>query len=171
MNLAKSLVDQLRSRLVEDAAIAVRAGTAARDAAQNSVTAMEKKQDGRAMIEQGNMAFAQSKRAQQALESLRALDDFIGRGLPAFGVKSNVDLGAVVDAVCEAEDGDFGRTFVMLPVGAGEELTGPCGDGIITVLTPKSPVGKAMLGKRVGDLVEVVIRREPVEWEIVEIGC
>ncbi len=60
---------------------------------------------------------------------------------------------------------------MMLPVGAGEELTGPDGDGIITVLTPQSPVGKAMFGKTVGDVAEVTIKREPWEWEITEIGC
>ena len=59
----------------------------------------------------------------------------------------------------------------MLPVGAGEELTGPDGDGIITVLTPGSPVGKAMLGKRAGDVAEVTIKREPLEWEILEVCC
>lgn len=171
MTLITILVDQLRTRLRQDASIAVRAGSAARDAAQHSVSAMEKKQDGRTMIEQSNMAYAQSKRAKQALQCLEALDTFSDRGLPRFSMKSKVGLGAVIDAQCETEDGDVGRTFVMLPVGAGEELTGPDGDGIITVLTPNSPVGKAMLGKRVGDVAEVTIKREPWEWEIREIGC
>ena len=44
-------------------------------------------------------------------------------------------LGAVIDAMSEDERGEYSRTFVMLPVGAGEELSGPNGDGIITVLT------------------------------------
>ena len=76
MNLTSILIDQLRSRLRQDASIAVRAGNAAKEAAQNSVTAMEKRQDSRAMIEQGNMAFAQSKRARLALEYLQALETF-----------------------------------------------------------------------------------------------
>ena len=171
MNLTPTLIDQLRSRLRQDASIAVRAGNAAKDAAQNSVTAMEKRQDSRAMIEQGNMAYAQSKRARLALEYLQALEAFDERGFTTYHMRSKVGLGAVVDAQCETEEGYIGRTFVMLPVGAGEELTGPDGDGIITVLTPQSPVGKAMFGKSVGDVAEVTIKREPWDWEIVEIGC
>ena len=171
MNLTSTLIHQLKSRLRQDASIAVRAGNAAKDAAQNSVTAMEKRQDSRAMIEQGNMAYAQSKRARLALEYLQALESFDERGFTTYHMRSKVGLGAVVDVQCETEDGYIGRTFVMLPVGAGEELTGPDGDGIITVLTPQSPVGKAMFGKRVGEVAEVTIKREPWEWEILEVGC
>jgi transcription elongation GreA/GreB family factor len=171
MNLTSTLIIQLKSRLRQDASIAVRAGTAAKDAAQNSVTAMEKRQDSRVMIEQGNMAYAQSKRARLALEYLQALESFDERGFTTYHMRSKVGLGAVVDAQCETEEGHIGRTFVMLPVGAGEELTGPDGDGIITVLTPQSPVGKAMFGKRVGEVAEVTIKREPWEWEILEVSC
>ena len=171
MNLSKSLVSQLRQRLTEDAAIAVRTGDAAKDAAQHSVTAMEKKQDSRAMIEQGNMAFAQARRAEKSLEHLQALDTFVGRGLPTFTNRSPVGLGAVIEASCDDGDKEFARTFVMLPVGAGEELTGPDGDGIITVITPSSPVGRAMQGKHAGDVAEVIIKREPLEWEIIEVCC
>ena len=171
MRLSKFLVDQLRHRLTEDAAIAVRAGDAARDAAQHSVSAMEKKQDARTQIEHGNMAYAQARRAKKALASLEALDTFTSAGVQDYGRKSRIGLGAVIDALSEDDHGEFSRTFVMLPVGAGEELSGPDGDGIITVLTPNSPVGRAMLGKRTGDVAEVTIQREPFEWEILEVSC
>lgn len=171
MRLSKFLVDQLRHRLTEDAAIAVRAGDAARDAAQHSVSAMEKKQDARTQIEHGNMAFAQARRAEKALASLEALDTFTSRGIKDYGRKSPIGLGAVIDALSEDDHGEFSRTFVMLPVGAGEELSGPDGDGIITVLTPNSPVGRAMFGKSSGDVAEVTIQREPFEWEILEVSC
>ena len=167
----KLLVEQLRQRLAQDAAIAARAGSDARDAAQHSATAAEKRQDGRVMIEFANLAHAQAKRVEKARAELRVLDGFVERGLKPFGPNSPVGLGAIVDALGEDDDGDYGRTFVMLPVGAGEELHGPGGDGVITVITPQSPVGKAMLGKGVGDVAEVVVRGEPVDWEIIEVGC
>lgn len=170
MELCAFLVSQLRQRLVEDAAIAVRAGSAARDAAQNSVSAMEKRQDGRTMIEQGNMAYAQARRADQALGWLQAIDTFSSGGYKRYDARTPIGLGAIIDVLSEDEQGEFSRTFVMLPVGAGEELTGPDGDGIITVLTPHSPVGKSMLGKRVGDIAEVTLQREPWEWEILEVS-
>ena len=169
MSLSLHLIDELRQRLKQDASIAVRAGEDARHAAQHSTTAMEKKEDSRVMIEQSNLAFAQSRRAERALTQLKALDTLLENGVPAYSSDDRVGLGAVVEAVSEDDDGFYGRTFVMLPVGAGEELTGPSGDGIITVLTPQSPVGRAMLGKEVGDYVEVAVRDDAREWEIVEL--
>ena len=55
----------------------VRAGEDARHAAQHSTTAMEKKEDSRVMIEQSNLAFAQSRRAERALTQLKALDTLL----------------------------------------------------------------------------------------------
>jgi hypothetical protein len=89
--------------------------------------------------------------------------------VPAFDRRTPIGLGAIIEAMGEDEGGAYARTFVMLPVGAGEELAGPDGDGIITVLTPQSPVGRAMLGKRVGDIAEATVQREPVDWEILEV--
>ena len=74
MSLSLHLIDELRQRLKQDASIAVRAGEDARHAAQHSTTAMEKKEDSRVMIEQSNLAFAQSRRAERALTQLKALD-------------------------------------------------------------------------------------------------
>jgi transcription elongation GreA/GreB family factor len=34
------------------------------------------------------------------------------------------------------------------------------------VVTPQSPVGRAVLGRRVGDTVEVTVQGEPREWTI-----
>jgi transcription elongation GreA/GreB family factor len=34
------------------------------------------------------------------------------------------------------------------------------------VVTPVSPVGRAVLGKHVGDTIEVTVKGEPREWTI-----
>jgi transcription elongation GreA/GreB family factor len=75
-------------------------------------------------------------------------------------------LGAVV----EVEDEAQGRTLFLAPVGAGIELTGPGGDGFLSVVTPVSPIGKAVIGKRVGDTVEVMVQDEAREWTITYVG-
>lgn len=166
----KLLVEQLRQRLTQDAVIAARAGSDARDAAQHSATAAEKRQDGRTMIEFSNLAHAQGRRVEQARAAVQALDTFASQGWPRFAPAAPIGLGAIIDALGEDDEGQYGRTFVMLPVGAGEELTGPCGDGVITVITPNSPVGRALLGKRSGDVAEVNVRGEPIDWEILEVS-
>ena len=45
-------------------------------------------------------------------------------------------------------------------------LTGPGGDGLLSVVTPASPIGKAVLGRRVGDVVDVVVEGEARGWQI-----
>ncbi len=73
-------------------------------------------------------------------------------------------------AVVEVEDEAQGRTFFLAPVGAGIELTGPGGDGFLSVVTPVSPIGKAVMGKRVGETVEVMVQDEAREWTITYVG-
>ena len=79
---------------------------------------------------------------------------------------SPIGLGAIV----EVEDGEGGKTLFVAPSGAGEELTGPDGDGFLHVVTPGSPMGRALMGKRVGDVVEVTLGRELTEWDVVYVA-
>ncbi len=106
-----------------------------------------------------NIARAHGERSAQAREALDALDSFRARPLQR---GERIGLGAVV----EIEDGEAGRTLFLAPVGAGEELTGPDGDGLFQVVTPVSPFGRAVMGKRVGDVVEVTLQGELTEWTI-----
>jgi transcription elongation GreA/GreB family factor len=106
-----------------------------------------------------NLALGQGQRSAASREALDALETFrpapLRKGEP-------IGLGAIV----ELEDGETGRTLFLAPVGAGEELTGPDGDGLFQVVTPVSPFGRAVIGKRVGDTVEVPLAGELTEWEI-----
>ena len=55
-------------------------------------------------------------------------------------------------------------------MGAGEELTGPGGDGFFSVVTPASPIGSAVMGHREGDAVQTRIRGELRQWTVVWVG-
>jgi transcription elongation GreA/GreB family factor len=153
------LVDQLNDRLRESAQVARRAGQAAAQEAREGATPAEKREDARVALEQGSLARGQAERAARVTAELSALASFRPAPLPA---GSAVALGAVV----EVEDEAQGRTFFLAPVGAGVELVGPGGDGFLSVVTPQSPVGRAVLGRRVGDTIEVTIEGEPREWTI-----
>ena len=50
------------------------------------------------------------------------------------------------------------------------ELTGPGGDGFLSVVTAASPIGRAVLGRRVGDSFEVVVEGNAREWTITWVG-
>jgi transcription elongation GreA/GreB family factor len=140
-------------------------GTKLRAAVQHTHRASE---DARADARSGaaravNIALGQGQRSVAARVALDALDEFRVRPLKK---GEPIGLGAVV----EIEDETGGRTLFLAPVGAGEELTGPDGDGIFQVVTPQSPFGKALMGKRVGEVIEVPLRGDVSEWTIVFAG-
>ncbi len=164
------LIEQLAAHLRRSDEVARRAGAEAREAARSLQTESEKKEDGRAAIEFGSLATGQTARSRKVQEELQQLAAFFNRDIPAFTPSSPVGLGAIVDVSVEGDRGVEERTFFVLPVGAGTELTGPGGDGFLSVITPASPVGRALIGKRAGDYVEVTINRETREWRLVEVS-
>jgi transcription elongation GreA/GreB family factor len=157
------LVEQLTSRLRESVQVARKAGEAAAEEARAGATPAEKREDARVAMEYAGLARGQKDRAARTAAEVTLLESFRPRPLPA---KGPIALGAVV----EVEDGSQGRTFFLAPVGAGVELHGPGGDGFLSVVTPASPIGKAVIGKRVGDTVEVLVQGEPREWAITYVG-
>jgi transcription elongation GreA/GreB family factor len=163
-------IDQLRERLVASLAVSKRAEQDAREAARTMATEAEKKEDGRVAIEFGSLATGHQERVRDVQQQIAALDQLVERGLPEYGQQSRVGLGAIVDVSTEDANGPIERTFIVLPVGAGTELSGPGGDGFITVVTPASPVGRALMGKRSGEVADVTIRGEPCEWEVLAVG-
>jgi transcription elongation GreA/GreB family factor len=110
-----------------------------------------------------NLAAGTRQRLEAAQASWAAVADFRAGPMKK---GERIGLGSIV----EVEDGTDGKTLFVAPAGAGEELTGPDGDGFLHVVTPGSPLGKALIGKRVGDVVEVMVKGELAEWEIVFAG-
>lgn len=154
------LVEQLAARIRESAQVAMREQEAAATEAREGATADEKRADGRIAIEFAGLAHAQGRRAHAALDELGVLDGF--RPQDVATEHAQIAMGAII----EVEDGDEGRTIFLAPVGAGVELTMPDGDGYVTVVTPASPLGKAILGRELGDTIEVAVKGETREWTV-----
>lgn len=148
----------LVAQLVRQLQTSARAALAARDAttseAREGATPDEKREDARAAHQQGTLGKAQQRRAQQALAEV----DAVAQWKPS--AMSTIAVGAIVEI--EDPDSGEGRTLFLAPVGAGITLTGPGGDGLLSVVTPGSPVGKAVLGRKVGEVIEIADR----EWQI-----
>lgn len=166
----RELMEQLAERLQHSDRLALRAQADAREAARSLATESEKKEDGRAAIEYGSLATGQAARARRMHEELGVLSAFRDAEPPRFRRGDPVALGAIVDVRTEDDSGYEERTFFLLPVGAGTELTGPGGDGFLSVITPASPVGRALLGRRAGDSVEVTFGGEVREWTVLEVA-
>jgi transcription elongation GreA/GreB family factor len=140
-------------------------GAKLRAAVQSShVAAEEARADARSGAARAvNMAKGQGLRSVAAREALDALDLFHARPHPR---GQPIALGAVVEI--EGELG--GKTLFIAPVCGGEELTGPDGDGIFQVVTPASPIGRALMGKRAGAEIEITVNGEPTDWTITYVG-
>lgn len=160
---------ELVAQLVRQLSASARAALSSRDAAaaeaRDGATPDEKREDARAAHQLQSMGKAQQKRAQQALADADALATFKPATFPP---ASKISVGAVV----EIEDADTGegRTFFLAPVGAGITLTGPGGDGHLSVVTPMSPIGKAVLGRATGEIVDVTVEGDVREWQITYVG-
>ena len=111
----------------------------ARQGATHEQARPENDKDTRA-LEQSYLARGQALR----IEALRA-------GISALGTMSLAD-GKVgrVGALIEAEEEDEEVCFFLAPEGGGTRL-----EGGVQVVTPASPLGLALLGKRAGDEVEL----------------
>ncbi|MDB4956350.1 MAG: GreA/GreB family elongation factor [Myxococcales bacterium] len=161
----QDLVAQLVRQLEASARSALSARDAAAAEAREGATPDEKREDARAAHQLGTLGKAQQKRAQQALAEVDALARFRPTPLPA---TSKIAVGAIVE-VEDAETGE-GRTFFLAPVGAGVTLTGPGGDGVLSVVTPASPLGRAVLGRKTGEVVDITVDGELREWQISYVG-
>jgi transcription elongation GreA/GreB family factor len=155
------MVTQLAARIRDTLQVALREQEAAALEARDGATPSEKRDDARTALEFSNLARAQGRRALAAREELDRIERF-----QPDGASSRVRLGNVV----EIEDGETGRTIFLAPVGAGIELTMPDGDGYVTVVTPASPLGKALIGRELGDMVEISVRGEERDWTVTFIG-
>jgi len=155
------LVDQLINQLQTSARAALSARDAAAAEAKDGATPDEKREDARAAHQLQSFGKASQGRAKQALADADALVAFKPQKLDG---RAKISVGAIVE-IEDAESGE-GRTFFLAPVGAGVTLTGPGGDGHLSVVTPVSPIGKAVLGKRTGEVVDVTVDGDVREWQI-----
>lgn len=156
----KLLVDALRARL-EDALDRL---TASQRSVQSGAVHPESRQehpkDTRA-IEAGYLARGLAGRVETLRDQIRAVALMPARG---FGPADIIEPGALVTLV----DDDGRRTMYLLaPAGGGEKLAS--GEGEVLVLTPQSPLGAALAGKRCGDAVEVALPSGRLVAEILRI--
>lgn len=138
-----SLRVELVGALASDLAVRERAYRAAREAATHDEAKPENDKDTRA-LELTYLARGEAMR----IEELRvAVAETQAMAVGPVGDGEPVRLGALV---ATDEDG-VEALFWLAPHGGGSRL------GAIQVLTPKSPLGQALLGKRAGDECDAVL--------------
>jgi transcription elongation GreA/GreB family factor len=136
---------ELLSTMAAELVAAERAYRATREGATHEEAKPENDKDTRA-LEQSYLARGQAKRIEELRAGIVVLE---GMRQGPFPEGAAVALGAVVELSEETAD-----TIVFIaPCGGGSKLAG----GAVQVVTPQSPLGRGLLGKRAGDECEVAV--------------
>jgi transcription elongation GreA/GreB family factor len=139
----RALRDELVQTLADDLETLERAHRATIEGATHADAKPENDKDTRA-LEQQYLARGQAMRVEELRASLAEV-----RAMPLrdFAEDAPAALGALVTI---EEDGEESTLFVA-PQGGGSRLAG----GDVQVVTPRSPLGRALLGRRAGEDFEV----------------
>ena len=133
---------ELAAQLAEAFASAQRAHAAAVEGATHTEARAENPKDTRG-LEQSYLARGQAQRVAELEAGLAAVTALVLRD---FASGDPVAVGALVTV---DDDGEPKRLFIA-PHGGGSVLAGG-----VQVVTPSSPLGRALLGKRVDDEAEL----------------
>ena len=153
------LRDAIVAQLHRELEVQTRAALDSRDEATSSENKQEGKYDMRAQ-EAAYLAEAQARLAAEIGESVTLYQSM---DLPVFPAGSPAAVGALITL-----QGPKGRTCYFLGPRHGgletqfEKVT-------VTVITPSSPLGRQLLGRRHGDTVQLPGRGAPVAHRIVAI--
>ncbi|HEU4412571.1 MAG TPA: GreA/GreB family elongation factor [Polyangiaceae bacterium] len=139
----QALKDELVTLLATDLDVLERAHRAVVEGATHEDAKPENDKDTRA-LEQTYLARGQAMRIEELRAGLAAVR---AMALRAFGDDDPVALGALVTVDESGQE----RRFFLAPHGGGAAL----GGASVQVVTPESPLGRALLGKRAGDECEL----------------
>lgn len=154
-----AVLEALRARLQRDASVAAQAQQRTQSGATHEENRPENDKDTRA-IEASYLARGQAQRVVELEGALRLLAVLELRAL-------SEGAGAVLGALVELTDGERESTCFLAPAGGGLELQ--LGASRVKVVTPQSPLGRALLGRHAGDSVEVSTPQGLREFELLSV--
>ncbi|HEV8247048.1 MAG TPA: GreA/GreB family elongation factor [Polyangiaceae bacterium] len=141
----QALKDELLRLLGADLETLERAHREANAGATHEEAKPENDKDTRA-LEQSYLARGQARRVAELRTAILEVE---AMALRAFGEAQPIALGALVSV----EEAGQGSLLFLAPHGGGSALS----NGSVQVVTPKSPLGRVLLGKCAGDECELVL--------------
>lgn len=156
----KDVVQLIIDNLSEDFERALHAAKAAHEAAIHEENVADNEYD-TLSLEASYLAQGQANRAQ---DIKKALDAYRNLEVVSFQQRSPVRLTALITL---EDDEGAGKTVFIGPAAGGLKLT--INEEDIVVITPESPLGRSLLGRCAGDVVEVLIGGEDREFEVITV--
>jgi transcription elongation GreA/GreB family factor len=153
------LRDAIIKQLSAELDTLTRAAFMAREEATSEESKAENKYDTRGQ----EAAYLAEGQARLAVEVQETLATYQTMTLPAFSREAAVDLGAVITLEARGKP----STYFLGPRSGGLEID--VGSQKLIVVTPQSPLGRQLRGRRVGDVVQLPGRNGAVPHRIVAI--
>ncbi|MDD5139858.1 MAG: GreA/GreB family elongation factor [Verrucomicrobiales bacterium] len=156
----RALIKKITAKLTSELAIYFRAAQFSRAEATHESSKAESKYDTRG-LEASYLARGQSK---QAAEIESAIAEFEKLPVKKFGADDAIGLGALV----ELENGGENFFYFIGPRAGGTEVLHDKKE--ILVITPQSPLGEQLLGKKQGESPQLTLggTRQPAKIVSVE---
>jgi len=146
----RTIVKKIVARLTEELQVYFRAAQFSRAEATHESSKPESKYDTRG-LEASYLARGQSK---QAAEIESSIAEFEKLGAKKFAAADDIDIGALV----ELEHGGENLFYFIGPRAGGTEILHDKNE--ILVITPQSPLGEQLLGKKSGDKLQLKLGGE-----------
>ena len=141
------LIRNIIARLATELELYQKAARSARSEATDEQSKAENKYDTRG-LEASYLARGHSRQAAEIEQCIKAFESLPVR---AFSPSDPIDLGALVEL-----GGGGERTFYFIgPRAGGTEIRQ--GEQEVLVITPESPLGQQLMGKKQGDQLQIVV--------------
>lgn len=161
MNLInkKNLISKLIELTKVNLQVAFEAAQNTYDIATHEENKAENKYDTRG-LEASYLAGAQAERVADIKATLASYENL---NIKNFTSENKIALTALVEIISH----DKSSLILLMPKGGGQTFEF---DGHqIQVITPESPLGKNLIGKEVGDEIEITTGNKKMEYEIVNL--
>src|SRR5438270_107067 len=154
-----TLIERIIEALHDSLAVLEKAARAAHEEATHESSKAENKYDTRG-LEAAYLAGGQARQAREILESIKV---YAALQVKDFGASDPIELSAVVEL---ATEGMMGHYFIG-PRSGGLELVYKGTE--IMVITPQSPLGQQLMGKKAGQRWTTNLNGSRIEYRIVSV--
>jgi transcription elongation GreA/GreB family factor len=155
----RALVEKIIAQLGAELELLTKAARAAHSEATHESSKAENKYDTRG-LEASYLARGQSR---QAAETALAIEELQKLPLRSFSETNEIDTGALVELSAKRE-----RNFYFIAPRAGGTEVDLDGNEVL-VITPQSPLGRQLVGRRQADKVQVTIAGTTSEFRIASV--
>jgi transcription elongation GreA/GreB family factor len=156
----QKIVEQILTRLNEELSRMLEAAKASHEAATHEESRSEDKHDTRG-LEASYLAGAQANRAAE-LKKLISVYRFLP--IKEFTSTDVIEPGALIELEFNQK-----RSLYFL-VSQGEGMSLRVEGEMVQVVTPRAPLGEALLGRKTGDWIEIEMGHQSREYQILSIS-